>query len=63
MEKEFNKQEEIENIKNLLNNCLELSKNLKLPETEQEQEALNNILSEINELNDYIDNIKVNKNE
>lgn len=44
-------------IKKQLEKTVDLSKNLQEPRNEEEQQMLDNIMNEINELNDYIDEI------
>ena len=44
-------------IKEQLEKTLDLSKKLQEPSNDEEQQMLDNIMSEINELNDYIDEI------
>ena len=45
-------------IKDQLEELVEKSKNLNEPRSEKEQKMLGDIMSSINELNDYVDSIK-----
>lgn len=51
------KKDDKESLKKEINKVVELSKNLPEPTTEEQQKALDNIMDEINDLNNYLNKI------